>query len=255
MLIPIGDDDRRLTGPAFVTIGLIVANLLMFFVWQGAGANDWATYGYSVIPKEVTEGVDLVRTHFVQTDRGQVPIPQAPGPSPIYLTVLTAMFMHGGYAHLFGNLLYLWIFGDNVEQRLGSVGFLTFYVTCGVAATIAQVALAPDGVVPNLGASGAISGVLGAYIVFFPRNRVHALFLYVIVSIPAAAAIGVWIAFQFFNGLGSIVAEQALGGVAYGAHVGGFIMGLVLAGMVRVYGSGQRTTDRDELATQYERSR
>jgi membrane associated rhomboid family serine protease len=145
------------------------------------------------------------------------------------------MFMHGGYAHLFGNLLYLWIFGDNVEEHIGSLAFLGFYLLCGVAATLAQVALNPDGIIPNLGASGAISGVLGAYIVFFPRNRVHALFFYVVISVPAFIAIGIWILFQFFNGFGSVVAaETSLGGVAYGAHIGGFLTGALAAGIWRL---------------------
>ena len=252
MLLPIGDDDRHLTGPAFVTLGLVAANLLVFFLLQSMGANEAFTYGWSVIPQELTQGVDLVGQEVVEARGRQVPIPQAPGPNPIYLTVLTAMFMHGGFAHLFGNLLYLWIFGDNVEQRLGSVNFLGFYLVCGVAATLAQVALQPNGVVPNLGASGAISGILGAYIVFFPRNRVHALFLYFIVSIPAFVAIGLWIGFQFLNGYGAVVASaETVGGVAYGAHIGGFLAGLGMAGAVRMGESEPTTTDREIIVERH----
>ncbi|PEN14934.1 rhomboid family intramembrane serine protease [Longibacter salinarum] len=236
MLIPIGDDDRRLAGPAFVTVGLVMANLLAFFLWQGAGANQIAMYGWSVIPVEITQGIDLVQTQYVDAGGRSVPVPQAPGPTPVYLTILTAMFMHGGYAHLFGNLLYLWIFGDNVEHRLGGWRFFGFYVFCGIAATLIQVATAPDGVIPNLGASGAIAGVLGAYMVFFPKNRVHALFIYAIVSVPSIVAIGLWVAFQFFNGYGAIMETQQLGGVAYGAHIGGFLTGALLAGVVRLAG-------------------
>jgi len=243
MLFPISDDDRRLSGSAYVTLAFAVVNLVVFFVFQQAGANTDFIYGWSVIPAEITSGTDLVASQTVEARGQQVEVPGAPGPEPIYLTVLTAMFMHGGYAHLFGNLLYLWIFGDNVEERIGSVAFLGFYVLCGVAATFAQVGLDPDGVLPNLGASGAISGVLGAYIVFFPRNRVHALFFYFVVSVPAFIAIGTWILFQFFNGLGAVVAtETAVGGVAYGAHIGGFLTGVLAGGLWRLVGSKEAST-------------
>lgn len=236
MLFPIGDDDRRLTGWPIVTLALVGLNLFVFFVIQQVGANTDFIYGWSVIPAEITTGVDLTIDHVVAAQGREVTVPGAPGPSPIYLTILTAMFMHGGYAHLFGNLLYLWIFGDNVEERIGSVAFLGFYLFCGMAATLAQVALNPDGILPNLGASGAISGVLGAYLVFFPRNRVHTLFFYVMVSVPAFVAIGIWGLFQFFNGLGAVGAtETALGGIAYGAHIGGFVAGGAVAALWRVF--------------------
>jgi membrane associated rhomboid family serine protease len=256
MLFPIGDDNRHLASPAYISLALIAANLIVFFVFQGAGSNPSFIYGWSVIPQEITSNVDLVASQTVSIRGEQVQIPQAPGPQPIYLTILTAMFMHGGYGHLFGNLLYLWIFGDNVEDRLGSVSFLGFYLLCGVAATVAQIALEPDGVVPNLGASGAISGVLGAYIVFFPRNRVHALLFYIVVSVPAFVAIGLWIVFQFFSGIGSIAAtETAVGGIAYGAHIGGFIAGVAVAGAVRLFGSSETPSPRQELYSRYEDDR
>lgn len=257
MLFPISDDNRDLAKPAYVSLTLIGLNLLVFFLLQGAGRNADFIYGWSVIPYELTANVDLVAPQVVEAGGREVQIPQAPGPRPIYLTILSAMFMHGGYAHLFGNLLYLWIFGDNVEDRLGGLGFLGFYLLCGVAATFAQVALDPTGVVPNMGASGAISGVLGAYIVFFPRNRVHALFFYVVVSVPAFVAIGLWIVFQFFNGMGSIVAsEAALGGVAYGAHIGGFLIGVAIAGLMRLIGSGDEPSSggRQDLYDRYRQS-
>jgi len=235
MLLPISDDDRRLTGPALVTWGLLAANLGVFFLLQQAGANEAFTYGWSVIPQEILTGQDLTANTTLQLRGESITIPQAPGPTPIYLTLLSSMFMHGGFAHLFGNMLYLWIFGDNVEHRFGSGIFLAFYIVSGLAATAAQIALNPDGVVPNLGASGAISGVLGAYLVLFPRNRVTAIFLYFIVSIPAVVAIGTWIVFQFFNGIGSImVSQETAGGVAYGAHIGGFAAGVVLAIILRM---------------------
>lgn len=235
MLFPISDDDRRLSGPAYITTGLILANLAVFFLLQQMGADDAFTYGWSVIPQEIVTGTDLVETQTVEANGETVPIPQAPGPTPIYLTILSAMFMHGGFAHLFGNLLYLWIFGDNVEHRFGALPFLAFYLISGLAATLAQVALDPQSVIPNLGASGAISGVLGAYLVLFPRNRVYAVFFFNIIAIPAVVAIGIWIVFQFINSFGAIMySQETVGGVAYGAHIGGFLAGLVLAMIMRV---------------------
>jgi len=150
------------------------------------------------------------------------------------LTLLSSMFMHGGIGHLLGNMLYLWIFGDNVEHRFGWRVFLLFYLLSGLAASAAQIFLDPQSVVPSLGASGAISGVLGAYMVLFPRNRVYAVFFFWIVTIPALVAIGLWIILQLFSGWGTIVAgSQAGGGVAYGAHIGGFVAGIVMATILR----------------------
>ncbi len=231
MLIPIGDDDRQLSKPAFITYLVIAANLLVFFLLQGGGSAGEFTYGYSVIPYELTHGVDLISP---QSSAGvEAPIPQAPGPVPIYLTVLTAMFMHGGYLHLFGNLLYLWIFGDNIEHRFGRSAFLLLYFASGIAGTVVQIALAPDSIVPNLGASGAISGVMGAYLMLFPRNRVDALFFVFIVSVPAVLVIGLWIGMQILEGFGTLGTVGTTGGVAYGAHVGGFFAGAILATVMR----------------------
>ncbi len=235
MLFPLGDDNRKVTGTAYVTIALLLLNLAVFFLFQQAGANADFTYGWSVIPLEISTGQDLVEDQTLTVDGQRVTIPEAPGPVPIYLTILSAMFMHGGYLHLGGNLLYLWIFGDNVEHRFGAAAFLVLYLASGVAGTFAQIYLDPTSVVPNLGASGAISGVLGAYLVLFPRNRVHTLFFYFVVSLPAVVVIGFWIALQFFNGLGAVmVTEETAGGVAYGAHVGGFVAGAVLALVLRM---------------------
>jgi membrane associated rhomboid family serine protease len=233
MLIPIGDDDRNLSKPAVVTYLVIAANLAVFFLIQGGGASGPFTYGFSVIPYELTHGVDLTTPQTgPMTDVG-LPVPQAPGPTPIYLTVLTAMFMHGGYFHLFGNLLYLWIFGDNIEHRFGRGAFVLLYFASGIAGTLVQVVLAPDSVVPNLGASGAISGVMGAYLMLFPRNRVDALFFVFVVSVPAVLVIGLWIAMQIVEGFGTLGTVGLSGGVAYGAHVGGFFVGAFLATVMR----------------------
>jgi membrane associated rhomboid family serine protease len=235
MLLPIGDEDPHRDSPAYVMWVLLLANVAVFFLVQQAGGNEAFDYGWSVIPREITTGADLTATQTVEAESGRgVEIPQAPGPSPIYWTILTAMFMHGGWLHLGGNMLYLWIFGDNVEHRFGSGVFLVFYLVSGLAATLAQVLLDPGGVVPNLGASGAISGVLGAYLVLFPRNRVHAILFYFVVSLPAVVVIGFYIVLQFLEGFGAtMTAEGAAGGVAYGAHIGGFFAGLAMALLLR----------------------
>src|SRR5690606_14834984 len=146
-------------------------------------------------------------------------------------TVITAMFMHGGWLHLLGNMLYLWIFGDNVEDDFGSFRFLLFYVACGIAATFAQMAVMPNSNIPNLGASGAIAGVLGAYLVLHPRGRVTVLVGRGVTQVPAVMAIGLWILLQLVSGVGSIANSTQtgdVGGVAYMAHIGGFVAGLIL---------------------------
>lgn len=224
MLFPISDDDRHLLRPAYVTITLAVANILVFFYQL---AHPDFTYAASVIPLEIVKGVDLIEPVIQRSGGQSVEIPQMPGPSPIHLTLLSAMFMHGGWAHLGGNLLYLWIFGDNVEHRFGHARFLIFYLASGIAASFAQIAMDPHSIIPNLGASGAISGVLGAYLVLFPRNTVMAVFFFRIVAIPAVLVLGLWGATQFFAGMGSFGTTGATGGVAYAAHIGGFIAGVV----------------------------
>ncbi|MAT71631.1 MAG: rhomboid family intramembrane serine protease [Planctomycetaceae bacterium] len=225
MFFPISDDDRRLVKPAYVTWALIALNVAAF-VYQMS--NPAFTYGYAAVPREITTGEDLVQPVLLQVAPGRaVEIPQTPGPVPIQLTLLTAMFMHGGLGHIGGNMLFLWIFGDNVEHRFGSVRFLAFYLASGLAASFAQIATDPGSVIPTLGASGAISGVLGAYLMLFPRNRVHAIFLFYVVSLPAYTVIGMWALTQLVNGYGSMFISQQTGGVAYAAHLGGFAAGLL----------------------------
>ena len=242
MLFPISDDDQALSSRAVVTLVLVVVNV---FVFGYQLAEPSFTYAWSVVPQEITTGQDLVNARPIPEEdpaaevRTPADIPQRPGPGPapfVYLTMLSAMFMHGGWGHLGGNLLYLWIFGDNVEHRFGAGPFLLFYLGSGIAATVAQVATDPSGLVPNLGASGAISGVLGAYLVLFPRNRVHVFFLFVVLSLPAFLVLGLWVATQFLNGFGAVAATDETGGVAYGAHVGGFVAGVVLGLLVRLRG-------------------
>ncbi|MGI8998307.1 MAG: rhomboid family intramembrane serine protease [Candidatus Limnocylindria bacterium] len=233
-MFPIGDENERGHGPAFISLALIGLNIAVFLLLQAGGApsGEEFTYGYSAVPFEITNGVDLVEPELITIGGQQVPIPQEPGPTPIWLTLLSSMFMHGGWLHLGGNLLFLWVFGDNVEHRIGHLPYLTFYLVVGVIASFAQILVDTGSFIPTLGASGAISGVLGAYLVMFPTNRITVLFFLRTIAVPAILAIGLWAAFQFINGFGAFaVTEQTGGGVAYMAHIGGFVAGVV-AGFV-----------------------
>lgn len=227
MIFPISDDDRHLLRPAYVSIGLLVANVLLF-LWQQLHPE--FTYGWSVIPREISTGRDIVGSLVMPS--GTLHLLESP--APVYLTVFSAMFMHGGWGHLGGNMLYLWIFGDNVEHRFGAVKFLAFYLVSGIVATFAQVAMDPQSVIPNLGASGAISGVMGAYLVLFPRNRVNAIFFFRLVSVPAVLVLGMWALMQFVSQAGSLGATGSSGGVAYAAHIGGFVAGVAMGLLARV---------------------
>lgn len=226
MLFPISDDDRNVTTVAFVTYTLIAINVLVFLYQIG---HPEFTNGWSVIPREITTGQDLVEPQPVEIPgEGVVYIAQSAGPPIIWLTLATSLFMHGSFGHILGNMLYLWIFGDNVEHRFGHALFLLFYLLSGVVGSLAQIVINPWGVLPNLGASGAIAGVMGAYLVLFPRNKVNAVFFYTIISVPAIFVLGMWGAMQFVSGFGSIAStSQSGGGVAYMAHVGGFVTGVV----------------------------
>ncbi|MGK0187485.1 MAG: membrane associated rhomboid family serine protease [Verrucomicrobiales bacterium] len=225
MLFPISDGNSKVSGPAMVTWVFLGVNVLVF-IYQLS--NPSFTYGWSVVPAEIMTGVDFVEPVLVSVGDQAVPIPQEPGPMPIYLTLISSMFMHGGWGHIGGNMLYLWIFGDNVEHRFGHVRFILFYLISGIVATAAQIAVDSKSVIPNLGASGAISGILGAYLVLFPRNRVNAVFFYQVLTVPAIVVIGMWAVTQFISGYGSIAVTEQTGGVAYMAHIGGFVAGVVM---------------------------
>jgi membrane associated rhomboid family serine protease len=223
MLFPVGDDNTGRGLTPFVNYLLIAINLLVFFFLQSSEAF---TLGYSVVPAEITHGEDIVRL-------GNSRLKLYPGPSPIYLTLFSAMFMHGGIAHLLGNMLYLWIFGDNVEDRMGHLKYLIFYVICGLLASAAHIFFAPNSIIPSLGASGAIAGVLGAYLVLFPAQGVRVFFFGGIVVLPALIVIGIWGLMQFYSGFGSLGRIGESGGVAYMAHIGGFVAGLLLVFLFR----------------------
>ncbi len=231
-MLPIGDDSLPGRGFAWVTATLIGLNVAVFVFLQAATGDNPFTYGFSAVPREILNGVDLVDPQQVVIGGQSYFVPQAPGPDPIWLTLLSSIFMHGGWLHLGGNMLFLWIFGDNVEHRAGRVLFLAAYLGAGVVGTLAQVWSDPTSPIPTLGASGAISGVLGAYLVLFPRNRVTAVIFNFVTRVPAVVAIGMWIVLQLVNGLGAAaVSSETAGGVAYLAHLGGFAVGL-LAGFV-----------------------
>ena len=225
-MLPIGDEDTR-TGLPVVNLAIIAINVLVFVLLQLP--SDAFTAGFSVIPKEITHGIDLIGPQTVALPDGtSAIIDEAPGPNPIWLTLFTSMFMHGGWTHIGGNMLFLFIFGDNVEKAFGHIRYLGFYLIAGIVASLAQVYSDPTSILPSLGASGAIAGVLAAYIVLFPTNRVRVLFGYFVTSVPAFVMIGVWAFIQFVNGFASTAISAQTGGVAYMAHVGGFIAGVLM---------------------------
>lgn len=227
MLFPISDDDRGLKHIEWVTIVLLIANVAVFYYQM---TNPDFTQGFSAIPKEITTGTDLVGETTISTqNQGEVTLKQTPGPTPIFLTIFSAMFMHGSLMHIGSNMLFLFIFGDNVENRFGSLRFILFYLVSGVVATLVHIMMDPQSVIPSLGASGAIAGILGAYLVMFPRNRVKALFFVRVITIPAWIVIGLWGILQVTSMV--VTPARMGGGVAYGAHVGGLAAGLIL-GMV-----------------------
>lgn len=215
-MFPIGDDNSSRRTVPVVTYALIAINILVFLL-------------------ELTSGESFIQQWSV------VPRRLIANPGTDFPTIFTSMFMHAGWLHLGGNMLYLWIFGDNVEDAFGHVKYLVFYLLCGVAATFAQLVFSTGSNVPNLGASGAIAGVLAGYIVLFPREQVKVLMGRGVIPMPALVVIGLWIVLQFVSGIGSITASAETGGVAYMAHIGGFLAGLILTFLFRATGTNTAT--------------
>jgi membrane associated rhomboid family serine protease len=207
-MFPIGDDDTQRRTFPIVTYALIALNILFFLVELNGGES--FIMQWSLVPRR-----------FLANPAGDFP------------TVFTSMFMHAGWVHLLGNMLYLWIFGDNVEDQFGHAKFLIFYLLCGIVATFAQMLFNSASSVPNLGASGAIAGVLGAYIILFPKGQVSVLMGRGVIPMPALVVIGLWIVLQLVSGIGSISQSADTGGVAYLAHIGGFVAGIVLTFLFR----------------------
>lgn len=223
-MIPLSDENPTRSAPV-ITILLVAANVLVFLYQLSLGPlQEQFIRSCGFLPAELISGEDVGVPTCV---------------SPPALTILTSMFMHGGFLHIGSNLLYLWIFGNNVEDSMGSFKFLLFYAVCGLVAALAQtyvtLAFQPQAAeIPNVGASGAIAGVLGGYLVLFPGARVRTLialgFFWSMARVPALIVLGLWFVTQFFQGVGSLTPSMAeqMGGVAFWAHIGGFVAGLVL---------------------------
>src|SRR5829696_6825886 len=239
MVFPLYDDNADRTTTPGGNYAIIALNIFVFVVLQKIGSDTDFTYSYSTVPAEILQGHDIVTQsrvleHPVTGQRVLIPgLGETWG--SVYLTLFTSMFMHGGIAHIAGNMLFLWIFGDNIEDRLGHIKYVIFYLLCGVIASLVHVfttgVFATDQsslLVPSLGASGAISGVLGGYLLLHPRRRVTVLLFRFLTQVPAYVAIGIWFLFQLISGLGMLGGGSQQGGVAYAAHIGGFIAGLVL---------------------------
>jgi membrane associated rhomboid family serine protease len=214
-MFPIGDERVAGGPPPLVTVGLIALNVLAFFVelsQPSEAALQSFIQAWGVVPREYSTMQDIAPTI----------------PLPFWSTLVTSMFLHGGWMHLGGNMLYLWIFGDNLEKVMGAARFFVFYFVCGLAASLAHIAFGPGSSVPAVGASGAISGVLGGYLVLFPQNRIRVLTRGGVAHVPAVMVLGFWIVIQLINGIGSMATTTETGGVAFMAHVGGFVAGVVL---------------------------
>ncbi|CAN5207305.1 rhomboid family intramembrane serine protease [soil metagenome] len=224
-LIPYSDDDSRQQRFHFVVLLLLLTNIVVFIYQISLGQEGMArfVFSYAAVPFQLTEYTDVPPTIDY----------------PIWVTAFTSMFMHGGLLHIASNMLYLWVFGDNIEDAMGPGRFLLFYLLCGLGALAAQIAIDPGSQTPIVGASGAIAGILGAYLMLFPRGRVKVVTFIVIIPfflrLPALIVIGFWIVIQFVSGWASIGpgVEEATGGVAYFAHIGGFLTGIILVWFFR----------------------
>lgn len=227
-MFPLRDENRSRTTP-YVTRGIIALNVAVFLyeLWLGPGLRDFI-YDWALVPARLTMAVRY---------GGESPI------APLS-TLLSAMFMHGGWMHLIGNMWYLWIFGDNVEDRLGHLRFLVFYLAMGLVSGLAHFASDPAALSPTLGASGAIAGVLGAYLSEFPRARVLTLVplfpFFQVLALPALVVLGLWFVFQAFSGAMSLGAAAGTGGIAWWAHIGGFVAGFVTLRLARLFGPRRR---------------
>lgn len=222
-MIPLSDEGGRRHRFPIITVLLIAANALVFFYQISLPDRQLQTFvmAYGVVPAEITLGRDLPPVI----------------PYPIEFTLISSMFMHGGWLHIIGNMLYLWVFGDNIEDACHSIPFLGFYVVTGIAAAFTQIITDPMSTTPSIGASGAVAGVLGGYLLLHPSNKVNSLLILGIftrvIQLPAYVVLGFWFIMQLFSGLGSLGAEGV--GVAYWAHIGGFVAGFVLMVPVKLF--------------------
>jgi membrane associated rhomboid family serine protease len=215
-MIPIGDDNIGRVRTPWVTYLLIALNVLVFLIEinQPTEAHLQSFFEkWAVVPQEYAQQSDLP-PHI---------------PFPFWATLFSSMFLHGGWMHLIGNMLFLWVFGDNVEDRWGHLKFLAIYLVCGLAASFAHIFFNLSSTIPSLGASGAISGILGAYLILFPRNRIRVLTYGGVVAVPAIVMLGFWILLQIISQMGEMGRSAQSSGVAYWAHIGGFIAGIICA--------------------------
>jgi membrane associated rhomboid family serine protease len=234
-MFPIGDDNSDVTITPFVNYLFLGINILVFVLLQGLGSNDAFSYAYSLVPKEVMTGIDITGVQVVRDALGNTGEVQHYSTAlPVYFNFLSSMFMHGDIMHIFGNMLFLWIFGDNLENLLGHVRFAAFYIACGLVAAFSQIAMDSDSIIPMLGASGAISGVMGGYLLLFPQRQVRAIIFNFLTTVPAFVALGIWIGYQIIVGY---LTPAGTGGVAYAAHIGGFIAGVAL---IKVFAIGRK---------------
>jgi len=203
-MIPLGDDNSLRRSFPVVTYLLIALNII-FFLFELAGGEEFVRK-WAFVPNR-----------FIAHPLENIP------------TIFTSMFMHAGWGHLIGNMIYLWIFGDNVEDRFGKLKYIFFYIVCGIAASFSQLLFTVTSDIPNVGASGAIAGILGAYILLWPQSKIKVLLVNTMVQMSALIVIGFWFILQFFSGIGSLFSTEQTGGVAYMAHIGGFLSGLLMA--------------------------
>jgi membrane associated rhomboid family serine protease len=242
MVFPISDDNTGRVRTPFVNYVLIALNILVFVFLQGLGTNEQFTYAFSTVPQEIRTGQDVARDIPVQAGDERGTIPLQPTPGSVYLTLLTSMFMHGSLMHLFGNMLFLWIFGDNVEDDLSHGRYTAFYLVTGLIASLSHVfstfVFGDNPFIPSLGASGAISGVMGGYLILHPHRRVRVFVFRMLTEVPGYVAVGLWFLFQLISAFGVIgQGPQSGGGVAFSAHIGGFIAGVAL---VKLFAAGSQ---------------
>jgi membrane associated rhomboid family serine protease len=233
-MFPIGDDNSDRTIMPVVNYAFIGLNILVFLLLQQVGSNEAFSNAFSLVPNEITSGVDLVGVKVIQDSFETARISHYATPLPVYFNFLSSMFMHGDIMHIFGNMMFLLIFGDNLENLLGHIRYAFFYIVCGLAAAAAQIVMDPNSIIPMLGASGAISGVLGGYILLFPQRQVRAIIFNFVTTVPSFVALGIWIGYQLILGY---LTPAGTGGVAYAAHIGGFIAGLAL---VKLFALGRK---------------
>ncbi|GAA4325084.1 rhomboid family intramembrane serine protease [Flaviaesturariibacter amylovorans] len=251
-MLPIGDDNSDRIRTPYINYALIALNVIVFVWLQQLGSNTAFTLGYATVPAEILTGRDIIipsgATTLDPITQQPIQVPLQASPHPVYLTLLSSMFMHGGIAHIFGNMLYLMVFGDNLENAMGHLRYLLFYLLTGVLAALAHVASTVffngNPYIPALGASGAISAVLAGYMLLFPTRRVRVWFILGFWPIPAFLVVGLWFVFQVINGVGALGAREG-SGIAYAAHIGGFIAGLVLVHLF---------TRREDVALMRERA-